>query len=359
MQTKNIKVALIHDWLTGFGGAEQVLLSLHQLFPEAPIYTSVYNPLKTPQFSEAKIITSYLQKIISLNKHHQIGIPLMGKAFESLDLKDFDLLISDGTGFSKGIISQPNQVHISYCHTPIRYIWNLGGDNRSQGWLRSQVAHQLRIWDVVSASRVDYFIANSQNVAQRISKIYRQPSTVIYPPVNTNQFQVSDLQPEAYFLSVGRLVSYKRIDLIVQASLKTRLPLKIVGDGPEATKLHQMAESAPWIQFLGQVSNQKLQDLYSKAKAFIFAAEEDFGIVPVEAMSCGRPVIALAKGGALETVKEGISGTFFYESNTDSLAAVLEKFDSKMYDPSKVRKQAEKFSQANFQKAMLDFITKI
>lgn len=361
MAKENIKVALVHDWLTGFAGAEQVLLALHEIFPEAPIYTSVWNKEKTPQFSQATVIPSYLQKFPGAIGHHQLFIPLMPQAFESFDFKGFDVIISITTGLSKGIITQPDQLHIAYCNTPPRYLWRLGNDTRNEGrldsGLRNWISHKLRIWDIVSADRVDAFLANSHTVAERVAKIYRKPSTVIYPPVNTNRFSPSDKKPGNYMLSVGRLVEYKRVDLIIQACLAAGCPLKIAGEGPERSKLEQLAAGHPTIEFLGRVPDADLKELYGQALAFIFAAEEDFGIVPVEAMSAGRPVIAYRKGGATETVEDGITGLFFDQQTPDSLATVLRTFQAEQFDSQRIRRHAEKFDKKVFQTKFADFVS--
>jgi glycosyltransferase involved in cell wall biosynthesis len=348
-----MKIALIQDWLTGFAGGEQVLLALHEMYPDAPIYTSLYNPEKVPQFAKAVVISSYLQKIPGLKSKHQIAIPLMPAAFESFDLKGFDVIVSVGGGLSKGVITHPGQRHIAYCHTPIRYIWRFGGDERaSGGWLKEKVAHSLRIWDVVSAERVDEFYGNSKTVAARIEKVYRQPSKHVYPPINVDRYTVSTEEPGNYFITVGRLVMYKRPDLIIEAFKKTKQQLKIVGNGPDKDALMKLAEDCPWIEFMGRVSDEELKDLYAKARAFVFAAEEDFGIVPVEAMACGRPVIAYGKGGVTESVVEGVTGTFFPEQTAESLASVLETFDEKAYNSADIRKQAELFSTERFKDEM-------
>ncbi|MEI6477849.1 MAG: glycosyltransferase [bacterium] len=350
-------IALVQDWLTGFAGGEQVLLALHEMYPDAPIYTSLYAPEKVPQFANATVIPSYLQKVPGLLTRHQTAIPLMPLAFESFDLKGFDVVISVGGGLSKGVITQPDQTHISYCHTPMRYLWHIGGDSRASGsWLKSQAAHKLRIWDVVSASRVDRFLANSQTVADRIAKIYRQDATVVYPPVNTSRFHVATDKPGDYFLSVGRLISYKRVDLAVEACIKTKQPLKIAGTGPESDSLKAMAKNAPWIEFLGRVPDAELEGLYQGARAFIFPAEEDFGIVPVEAMSVGRPVIAFGKGGATESVVEGVSGTFFDKQEGDSLGEKLTAFKDADWDPAAIRQQAERFDVELFKKTMKEIV---
>ena len=349
------KVALVQDWLTGFAGGEQVLLALHRMYPEAPIFTSVYSAAMTPQFAKAKVIPSYLQRLPTARRRHQVLIPLMPQAFESFDLKGYDLVVSVGGGLSKGVITQPDQLHLSYCHTPMRYIWKLSDDNRNAGrfdsGLRQWAEHRLRIWDVVSADRVDGFLANSVNVRRRIAKIYRKESEVVYPPVDISRFVFSPDASGTYFLSVGRLVEYKRIDVLVRACILTGQSLKVVGEGPERPRLQAMAVNAPWIEFLGRMPDSELRAIYAGARAFLFAAEEDFGIVPLEAMAVGRPVIAYAKGGALETVVDGKTGLFFAEQTAESLAEVIGRFKAADFDPQAARTRAEQFDTCIFERS--------
>lgn len=354
-----MKIAFVQDWLTGFAGGEQVLLALHQLYPEAPIYTSFYNPAKAPQFAGADVRTTYLQDVPGLLGRDKLAIPLMPAAFEALDLKGYDTVVSVGGGLSKGVITHPGQRHISYCHTPIRYIWRLGGDNRNERkWdsrLRDWAMHRMRLWDVVSAERVDEFIANSTTVQQRIAKIYRRDSVVVSPPVSVDQFPLSKTN-DGYFLTVGRLVSYKCVDVIVEACKRTKTPLKVVGSGPEEQRYRQLAAGAPWVELLGRVSDEERNHLYANARGFIFAAEEDAGIVPVEAMACGKPVIAYGRGGVTDVVVDGTHGLFFPEQTPESLAEALGRFSDKQFDAEVIRKHAEQFSVEKFQQNMRKII---
>jgi glycosyltransferase involved in cell wall biosynthesis len=354
-----MKIALVQDWLTGFAGGEQVLLAFHEMYPEAPIYTSLHNPDKTKQFAEAHVIPSYLQRIPGLVGRDKLAIPLMPAAFESFDLKGFDVVLSVGGGLSKGVITHPGQRHISYCHTPIRYIWRLGGDNRNKGkWdgtLREWAMHKMRLWDVISAERPDEFIANSTTVQERISKIYRRDSVVVSPPVNIDHFSLSE-ESDDFFLTVGRMVDYKRTDLIIKACKDGRKKLKVVGGGPEEANLRKLAQGAPWIEFMGRVSDEERNHLYSRARAFLFAAEEDAGIVPVEAMACGKPVIAFGKGGVTDVVVDGTHGLFFKEQSVASLLEKLEAFESMSFDAKVIRKRAEAFSSAIFKEKMKKII---
>jgi len=356
------KIALVFDWLTSNGGAEQQLLALHELYPEAPIYTALYHAPAVPRFAKATVIPSYLQKLPGASTRHQVMVPLMPQAFESFDLKGYDLVFSIGQGLSKGIITQPGQPHVAYINTPPRYLWHLGEDNRNKGrldsGLRAWAEHRLRIWDVVSAERPDSFYGNSQNVVNRIEKIYRRPAEILFPPVDTNRFSLGTAKRGDFFLSVGRLIQYKRIDLIIEACIKTRQPLKIVGKGPEEVRLRKLAQDAPWVEFLGFQSEEDLEKLYQTAKAFVFAAEEDFGIVPVEAMSAGCPVIAYGKGGVQETVVDGKTGTLFQEQTITCLAETLASFKPENYAPETLRTQAEKFSTKLFKEHVSTIIAK-
>jgi glycosyltransferase involved in cell wall biosynthesis len=357
------KLAIVQDWLSGFAGGESVVLALHEMYPDAPIYTSIYNKERTPQFAKATVITSYLQKIPTFSTHptrYQLGIPLMPQAFESFDLKEFDTVLSVGSGLSKGVITHPGQRHISYCHTPIRYVWKLGGDTRNEGHfdsgLREWAAHHLRMWDVSSAQRVDTFLANSGTIRDRIAKIYRMPSTVVYPPVHTDRFAPSTDPKDDYFVCVSRLIFYKRIDVIIKACLMSGKRLKIVGTGPEEAKLRSIAGDSPLIEFTGRVSDDELNILYTHAQAFLFASEEDFGIVAVEAMSAGTPVIAYGKGGVTESVIEGKTGTFFENQAAESLAPVLENFEASRFDTDFLHNHAKKFDISVFQEKMREII---
>jgi glycosyltransferase involved in cell wall biosynthesis len=353
-----MKIAIVHDWMTGFAGGEQVVLALHRMYPDAPIYTSLYNPEKMRQFANASVIPSYLQKIPYILKKDKLAIPLMPAAFESFDLKGFDVIVSSGA-ISKGVITHPGQLHINYCHTPIRYVWNLGGDNRNKGkwdsWLREPQNHKLRLWDVVSSERVDTFLANSTTVQSRIAKIYRRDSEVVYPPVELDRYAVSS-NDGGYYLMVSRLVAYKRPDILIEACKQLGRPLKIVGVGPEETNLRALAAGAPNIEFLGRVSDEERDALYTNAKAFVFAAEEDFGIVPVEAMACGKPVICYAKGGQTDAVIDGVCGVHFAEQTGASVAEAIAKFELLAFDPATIRTNAERFSMAAFQKRMKELI---
>jgi glycosyltransferase involved in cell wall biosynthesis len=358
-----MKVALVHDHLVQYGGAERVLKAFQDIFPGAPIFTLLYDP-KTMgnDFVKKDIRPSFLQDLPLSIRKYQWYLPLMPAATEHQDLSDFDLVISSASAMAKGVITSPNTLHICYCHTPTRYLWT---DTHS--YLRELKANyllkkiipiyltRLRKWDRLAADRVDYFVANSKNVAKRIAKYYRRPSEVIYPPVETDKFFIAE-QLNHYYLAGGRLVPYKRFDIIVQAFNKLGIPLKIFGTGPEEVKLKKMAR--PHIEFLGKISDQRRAELYAHCLAFINPQEEDFGITAVEAMASGRPVIAYPAGGALETVVPGATGEFFDEQTWEGLGDAVIRFKPERYDPQKIRGQAEKFSLEAFKERIMDYIEK-
>lgn len=358
---KDKKVAIVCDWLTNQGGAEHVVYTLHTMFPDAPIYTSIYTPEKMPQFLSAQIHTSFIQRFPFSKKKHQLFLNFMPLAFEEFDLNRFDIVISSCHSCAKGVITRPETVHICYCHTPMRYLWD-----ESQAYIRTSpfpgifkwwyIPHsikKLRLWDRLAADRVDYYIANSRHVAQRIKKYYERESTVIYPPVETSLFSVSSNRQD-YFLAVGRLIRYKRFDLIVETFNRLGLPLKIVGEGPSYKELKQMAGRN--IEFLGYVSDDEKARLYAEAQAFIFPQIEDFGITPVESMASGLPVIALGQGGALETVVDKKTGILFEEQTVESLAGAVETFQKTKFSPLKIREHAAQFDTANFKNSMYEYI---
>lgn len=358
---KNPSLALMTDWLCSSGGAEQVILAWHKEWSESPIYTTIYNPTKVPQFSEAKVISSFLDKYPKAKTHHQYFFGTMPRAVESLDFTDYDVVLSSSHSCAKGIVTKPETCHICYCHTPPRYLWEPEIDDRlaKQKWPISiytkNLIHKTRLWDRLSADRVDFFIANSNYVAQRIQKFYRRDATVIYPPVNVKRF-VPTPKPLNYLLMIGRLIPYKRFDLAIQACNSLGVPLKIVGDGPEMENLKKMA--GPTIEFLGRVPDAQIPDLYSHCNAFLFPQLEDFGITAVEAQASGRPVIAYRAGGALETIKEGITGTFFDEQTVDSLAKTIRNFDTFKVKPQYIRQYAMKFSTNNHIEQIKNFTEK-
>lgn len=362
MSLKQLKIAIVCDWLTNSGGAEKVILALHQLFPKAPIYTTIYNRERMPGFENAVIHTSYLQHMPWAKHKHQPYLGLMPSVFEQFDLSAYDIVISSSHSCAKGIITKPETLHVCYCHSPMRYAWE-----NSHSYIREyeihplikkiapHLMHGIRMWDRLSADRVDYFIANSKHVQNRIYKYYRRTSSVIYPFVDCSKFKAGTKR-EDYYLAVGRLTPYKRFDLIIETLNKLNQPLKIVGTGVSYKKLAQLA--GPNVEFLGRVSDGKLSELYAKAKALIFPQVEDFGIIPLEAMASGCPVIAYAKGGALETVADKKTGIFFHEQNPTALEGAIQKFQTMTFDEDLIREHAQTFDRRIFNEKLLDFLEK-
>lgn len=361
-----MKVALVHDFLIQNGGAEAVLKIFAQMFPDAPIFTLVYDDKKIdPYFRDKKIIPSFIQKIPFGKKKYQWFLPLMPLAIEQLNLMDYDLVISSSSAFANGVITNPDAMHICYCHTPTRYLWTDSYDyvrdlkyNILVKKIIPFLLHKIRIWDRISAERPNYFLANSKCVQKRIERYYNRKSDIIYPPVEIAQFSFSNNvetdKSKGYFLIGGRLVSYKHFDIVVIAFNKLGIRLKIFGEGPETGKLKKMARSN--IEFLGRVSDEAKAKLYKNAIAFINPQEEDFGITAVESMASGRPVIAFKKGGALETVIEGITGEFFESQDLATLADKIIKFNPQKFESAIIRQHAEKFNVDNFKDQIREFV---
>lgn len=359
---ENRNIALIHDWLTNFAGGERVLLEISKLFPKAPIFTSVYDQKGARSFAGKDIRTSFLQKIPFMKSKRELLVPFAPFAFEQINLSKYNLILSSCSMASKGVLSKPGSIQICYCHTPSRYLWEPEVDSRAKtglfSGLRQRVAHNLRIWDRLAADRVDYFLANSKYIASRIKKYYQRDSIVVYPPVDIKAYEPGkQSEIKDYYLFVSRLVRYKKCDLVIDAFNDLGLPLKVIGKGPDKKYLQRKAKSN--IEFLGYLSNTDMKKYYQEAKAFIFAAEEDFGIVPVEAMACGRPVIAYGKGGVAETVVDGVTGMFFNEQTPQCLIEAVKKFNSDNYDPKKIRAQAEKFSNEVFRTKYMEAVESI
>jgi glycosyltransferase involved in cell wall biosynthesis len=358
------RVALVNHWLVSPGGAERVVVELHKLWPEAPIYTAAYSPKKFPELAGADVRTTWLDKVPLAKRKHQFFPILRTLAFKSLDLSEYDIVITSDAAEAKMVKTGENTLHICYCHTPIRYLWvdyEWYMKHPPFGWLNPLARVVLKFtlgWlksmDYDGAQRVNWFVANSHNVAQRIRKYYGRDSQVIYPPIDTERFKLSRKHGD-YYLIVGRQVAYKRLDLAVDAFNELGLDLRVAGVGEEAAK--QAARSKPNIEFLGRVSDEKLVELYAGAKGFIFPTEEDFGMVPVEAMASGTPVIAYASGGALEYVIEGETGVLFKDQTAVGLKEAIERFEKMKFSPERVRAEAEKFAATVFDKAILDLVS--
>lgn len=362
-----MKVAIIHDWLTVYAGAEKVLEQMLKVFPDADIFSIVeFFPNKESSFlKNSKITTSFIQKLPFAKTKYRNYLPLMPLAIEQFDLSAYDLIISSSHAVAKGVITGPDQIHICMCYSPIRYAWDLQHqylkesrlDRGVKGLIAKYMLHKIRIWDLRTVNSVDNFIAISNFIAKRIYKIYKRDSFVIYPPVNTNSFELCDVK-EDFYLTASRMVPYKKIDLIVEAFAK--MPDKkliVIGDGPDFLKIK--TKSANNITLLGYQKFEVLKDHMQRAKAFVFAAEEDFGIAPLEAGACGTPVIAYGKGGSLETVKENVSGVFFKEQNTDSIIKTVLEFEKMSFDYSAVRQNALKFSEERFLQEFKNYINSI
>ncbi|MDK0954336.1 glycosyltransferase family 4 protein [Clostridium perfringens] len=354
-----MNIALIHDWLTNMGGAERVVINFKEIYQDAPIYTTLYNESNLDEeLQNIDVRTSFLQNIKGANKKHQKFFPLMPMAFESFDLNAYDVVLSSSSSCAKGVVTNPETMHVCYCHSPMRYGWEFYYEyTKDMKGIKKKLIkyfmNYMKIWDVSSSNRVDYFIANSENVAKRIWKHYKRESVVIHPPVRCNLFEVGNVD-EDYFLVLSRLVEYKRIDLAVKAFNKLGLPLVIIGDGPEREKLEKMAGDN--IKFLGRQPDSLIKEYYSKCRAFIFPGEEDFWITPLEAQASGRPVIAFGKGGALETVVEGKTGLFFLNQSVDDLVECIKKFENTKFDKFTIRKHAESFDEKIFKEKIENFI---
>lgn len=369
-----MRVALVHDYLNQYGGAERVLETFCEMFPDAPIYTLVYDAKLTGfAFEGRKINTSFLQNVPLAASRHRYFPVFMPYAVEQFDLSGYDLVLSDSGSYAKGVITKPNTLHISYCHTPHRYAWDNShklieefGYPRIIRLFGPLFMTYVRLWDEAASERVDYFIANSEFVGRRIRKYYSQDAHVIYPPVNISRFYIkaaptrvgASLAPEGregYFLMVGRMVPYKKFDVAIRAFNKLKINLKIIGDGPERKKLEKQA--APNIEFLGLVSEPHLADYYAEAQALIFPQEEDFGVVAAESMAAGRPVIAYRGGGSVEIVKEEEDGIFFEEQTEDSLIDAVRRFRNTEFDPYLIREHAMRFDKERFKDEINDFIS--
>jgi len=342
------RIALVHDWLVGMRGGERVLEVLCELFPGADLFTLVHRPGSvSPVIEQRTIHPSVIQHLPMGVSRYQYYLPLFPMAVEMMDLKNYDLVVSSSSSAAKAVVVGKDALHVCYCHTPMRYLWDqydqYFGKGRSSFAVRTvmhAVRGYLRRWDVASSQRVHHFIANSRFVQERIRRIYGRDSEVIYPPVDVGRFSVSR-DDDGYFLIVSALVPYKRIDLAVQAFNARRERLVIVGSGGEARKLKAMA--GPTIEFLGPLSDDLVRQHYERCKGVVFPGEEDFGIVPVEAMACGKPVIAFGHGGVCETVVDPTTGIFFREQSSTSLEQAVERFHRTEFLPDRIRAHVEQF----------------
>ena len=355
-----MRIAIVHDFLIKLGGAEKVLQVLHNIYPDAPIYTLLYDKEGTRGvFAKDgyKIIPSSLQKKPSfIRKRSKLLLTKYPQAIEEFNFNDFDVVISNSNSYAHGIITKPETLHICYCYSPTRYLWDwhheyLAENNIGDGvlglYIKSKLS-QIRIWDRLSADRVDFFISQSKTVRERIKKYFRKESEVIYPPTDISKVKLNTSEPKDFYLIVSRLTPYKKIDLAIEVFNKLGLKLYIVGEGSDLFRLEKLAK--PNIKFLGFLSDEKVYKLMGECRALIFPSVEDFGLTPIETMAAGRPVIAYGKGGLTETVIEGKTGLFFAENTSDSLANAVKKFENNInvFKPSDCRAQAEKFSEQIF-----------
>jgi glycosyltransferase involved in cell wall biosynthesis len=355
-----MKIALVHDFLIQDGGAERVLCAFREIWPDAPVFTLAYDKKRAPDyFKNGKINTSFLQRIPLGVKNYQWLLPLMPAAIERLDLSDFDVVLSSSSAFSKGIITRPETLHICYCHTPARFLWtetiNYVNELNRNFFVRSVLPiflPRMRVWDRASATRPEKMIANSKTTSRRIKKYFGRVSDIINPPVEARKFSIAE-KTDNYYLAGGRLVPYKRFDIIVRSFSRLGLPLKIFGIGPELKNLKKIARKN--IEFLGKITDSEKAELYKKCVAFIHPQEEDFGIAAIEAMASGRPVIAFQKGGALETIIAGATGEFFEEQTWESLLNAVLKFRAEKYSPEKIRAHALQYDSEIFKEKIKNY----
>lgn len=370
------KIALVHDFLIGLGGAENVLGKIAEIYNESDVFTLISDKriLKYPEFDwirKKRVFSSFLQHFPKFLKNRKKWLlPFMPTAIETLDFRDYDLVISSSGAFSKGIVVKSKTLHICYMHSPLRYVWDWSHQYQEENNLKGGTKfftrlflNYLRLWDRASAMRPDYLIANSKYTQARIKKYYRRESQVIYPPVRVKDFKVTG-KNQNYFLTVARLSAYKQIDILIEAFGKLGLPLVIVGDGSQRKKLEKKiveTQNSNRIKILGELERSKLIKLYENCRAFVFACEDDFGIAPVEAMAAGKPVIALREGGVTETVLEGETGEFFDTAKPEMIADGIRRFieNEKKYNPEEIRQRAEEFREDRFERELTYFINKI
>lgn len=361
-----MKVALISDWLTSYAGSEKVEEAILSIFPDADVFTCIYNkkPFEETLFSQHKVTESFIARLPKALKHYQKYLPLMPLAVEQFDLSSYDLIISSSHAVAKGVLTGPDQLHICYCHSPIRYAWDFQNQYLNEAGLSKglksilvrYLLHKIRIWDYRTSAGVDFFIANSSYIARRINKVYKRDAKVIYPNVAVDDFECFS-EKEDFYLAASRLVPYKKMSLIVDAFSK--MPDKkliLIGDGEQKGIIEK--KLTPNIQYLGYQSFEKLKYMMQRAKAFVFAAEEDFGIMPIEAQACGTPVIAYARGGALETVSHGKTGVLFSEQTEDSICDAVNLFEEEgvALTPNEIREAVMKFSEKRFVQEFTEYV---
>ena len=362
------RVAIVHDWLVNYGGAERVVEELLKIYPEADIFTLVYDEKKMGKiFPKEKVHTSFMQKWPCATKLYTKFLSFMPKAFESFDLSNYKLVICSSSSCAKGVITPPLVPHIAYIHTPMRYAWDKYFEYKSRSGRITQFfmdkwMPKIRLWDYVSSQRIDTLIANSNYISRRIKKYWNRESTVIYPPVNTDRLVPNYKPHEDFFVVFSRFVPYKRIDLAIQACGNLKKKLVVIGSGSQEKSLKKLAASYrdADITFTGRISDKEVMDYLQRCRAMIFCAEEDFGIIPVEAQCCGRPVIAFGKGGALETVINGKTGTFFSHATVDSVERAINRFEelekNGAFDADFISQHAKTFSAQRFAREIKEAI---
>ncbi|MEI6634656.1 MAG: glycosyltransferase [Chlamydiota bacterium] len=353
-----MRVALVHDWLNGMRGGEKILEVLCELFPDAVVHTLLLDRSRlSPTIAGMEIRTSLLQRLPLHRTHYRYYLPLFPRLIERFDLRGFDLVVSTSHCVAKGARAPRGALSLCYCLTPMRYVWYFGDDYfGSWGWKRALTKPafaRLKRWDVSSAARVDRWLAISETVAARLQKVYHKTAEVLYPPVDAG-FYTPGGDTSDYYLAVSALVPYKRLDVAVRAFNELRLPLKIVGEGPERARLRALA--GPGIEFLGWRTNEEIRECYRGCRAFVFPGEEDFGITPLEAQACGRPVIAFGRGGARETVRDGETGLFFDSQEPEALAAAVRRAEGIRFDPGAARANAERFDRPRFKEELKRWI---
>ncbi|MGL5357210.1 MAG: glycosyltransferase, partial [Cetobacterium sp.] len=346
----------IHDWLVTYGGAERVVEAFLEMYPDADIYTLVYDEAKMGKiFKPAKVKTTFIQKFPKATKIYTKLLPFMPYAFEELDLSEYDLVISSSSCCSKGVITGPNTKHVSYVHSPMRYAWDLYHDYKKRSrkvtrFFMSIFMKSLREWDYTSSQRIDVIVANSNYVAKRINKFWNRECKVIYPPVDIDRLSANGKPSEDFYVVFSRFVPYKRIDLAILACKAMGRKLVVIGDGEQRDYLKSLGDSN--ITFTGRLSDDEVKDYLQRCRAMLFCAEEDFGIVPLEAQACGRPVIAYGRGGALETVVDSVTGVFFHKQEADSLIGGIKKFEKLNLNTEDILNHASKFCRERFKKEM-------
>lgn len=361
-----MKKALIHDWFSVYAGAEKCVESFTNIWDDFEVYSLIdflSDKDRELILKGKKANTSFVQNLPKAKDKYRNYLPLFPLAIEQFDLSEYDVILSSSHAVAKGVLTHSNQLHISYVHTPIRYAWDLyhqylkesGLDKGFKGKLAKYFLHKIRLWDMSTVNRVDHYIANSHYIARRIKKVYGKESTVIYPPVDVEKFELCE-QKQEFYMTASRMVPYKKIDMIVEAFSKTDKKLIVIGTGPDMEKIQ--AKAGKNIELLGYQSDEVMIDMMQKAKAFIFAAEEDFGITPVEAQACGTPVICLGKGGTKETVIDMITGVHFMEQSVEALLEAVNKFEknSDSFEPKKIRENALRFSKERFEKEIKEFV---